>query len=193
MSINATTWLDGKAERVSVALVRYGQIGFWIQLVFLIVVVLLGGYVFKVFGGGAGLDNILAVLGLVLPIFTTLWCRHYAALGRTLADPVSGPPPARIQRRAWVGVWAGALGAAVAILSLFGAASTLLMTMLANPQVGIQVSPATGPNTAYSISAIDAVSIMALLLSLTAELLVVAISLRLVFLVIGATRGGAAA
>lgn len=79
-------------------------------------------------------------------------------------------------------MWAGTLGGALALLSLFGAASALLVVMLANPQVGIQVSPATAGVSAYTISAVDAVSIMALLLSLTAELLVIAISLRLVFL-----------
>lgn len=60
--------------------------------------------------------------------------------------------------------------------------------MLANPQVGLQISPATGEAAAYTVSAIDAVSIMSLLLTLTAELLVVAISMRLVFLKAGAMQ-----
>ena len=64
--------------------------------------------------------------------------------------------------------------------------------MLANPQVGIQVSPTTGAS-AYTISAIDAVSLMALVLTLASELLVVAISLRIVFLVIAPTPAGKAA
>ena len=108
------------------------------------------------------------------------------------SDPVGGPGPDTIRSRAWVGVWAGALGTLVSLLSLFGAASALLVTMLANPQVGIQVSPATGASS-YTVSAIDAVSLMALVLTLASELLVVAISLRLVFLVIGPSRNGEAA
>jgi hypothetical protein len=187
-----STWTDEKAGRVASALVTFGQIGFWIQLVFLIVVVILGGYVFRIIGGTANLDNLLALLGLVLPVFTTLWCRHYLGLGRRLEDPVNGPGPETVRKRAWVGVWAGTLGTAVSLLSLFGAASALLVTMLANPQVGIQVSPATGAS-AYSISAIDAVSLMALVLTLASELLVVAISLRIVFLVIAPTPTGKAA
>ena len=62
-----STWTDEKAGRVASALVTFGQIGFWIQLVFLIVVVILGGYVFRIIGGTANLDNLLALLGLVLP------------------------------------------------------------------------------------------------------------------------------
>ena len=187
MTATAPTWTDEKAGRVASALVTYGQIGFWIQLVFLIVVVILGGYVFRIIGGAANLDNLLATLGLILPIFTTIWCRHYLGLGRRLEDAVNGPGPETILRRAWIGVWAGVLGTVVSLLSLFGAASALLVTMLANPQVGIQVSPAAGASS-YSVSAIDAVSLMALVLTLASELLVVAISLRLVFLLIAPAR-----
>ncbi len=85
-------------------------------------------------------------------------------------------------------MWAGTFGVVVSLLSLFGAASALLIVMLANPQVGIQVSSAAAGASAYTISAVDAVSIMSLLLTLTAELLVVAISLRLVFLVAALAR-----
>lgn len=165
-----------------------GLTGFWIQFVFLIVVALLGFYTVGVVGGRAGAGNLLAFLGLALPVFTTIWCWRYARLGRALDESAAAVPPARPLRAAWIGVWAGTLGAAVALLSLFGAASALLVVMLANPQVGIQVSPATGGVSAYTVSAVDAVSIMALLLTLTAELLVVAISLRLVFLVARAPR-----
>ncbi|MCV6595623.1 MAG: hypothetical protein OIF40_00880 [Mangrovicoccus sp.] len=60
--------------------------------------------------------------------------------------------------------------------------------MLANPQLGLQTAAATGEASSYNVSAIDAVGILALLLTLTAELLVVAFSLRLLFMVVGATR-----
>ncbi|MEE4121309.1 MAG: DUF3611 family protein [Paracoccaceae bacterium] len=173
---------DGLAR----AFLMLGRIGFWVQFVLLIAVVLLGIWTFSVTGAPAGAANILAFLGLALPLFTTFWCWRYAQLGRTLGG--SGTPRAAPARAAWIGVWAGTAGVVVSVLSLFGAAFALVMVMLANPQVGIQISPATAGASAYTVSAVDALSILSLLLMLTAELLVVAISLRLVFLIASTAR-----
>ena len=183
-----TAWSPDETESIARAFVILGRTAFWVQFVFLIVVGLLSVYMTSVTGWRAGAQNVLAFLTLALPAFTTWWCWRYAKLGRALTTASSAEPLTGLLRSAWIGVWSGTLGSALALLSLFGAASALLVVMLANPQVGIQVSPATGGATAYTISAVDAVSIMALLLALTAELLVVAISLRLVFLIMRAPR-----
>ncbi len=175
-------WYAKREKALASALVRLGGIGFWVQLVFLIIVLILGLYTLAVTGAGARLANILSFLVLGLPIFTTFWCRRYANVGRAWSAGGEAPSSAKLGRLIWTGVWAGAVGAGASLLSLFGAASALLLTMLANPQVGLQISPATGSTAAYTVSAIDAVSIMSLLLTLTAELFVVAISLRLAFL-----------
>lgn len=176
-------------RRIARVFVVFGRLGFWVQFVLLIAVLLLGIWTFTVTGGrgGAGTANVLAFLGLVLPMFTTFWCWRYAQLGRAMA--ASGTSPAAPARVAWTGVWAGTAGVVVSVLSLFGAAFALVMVMLANPQVGIQISPATDGASAYTVSAVDTLSIMSLLLMLTAELLVVALSLRLVFLIAAAARG----
>ncbi|WP_223428815.1 DUF3611 family protein [Tateyamaria pelophila] len=173
---------EKREKALASALVRFGSIGFWVQLIFLIIVLILGLYTLAVTGGGARIANILSFLVLGLPIFTTFWCRRYAKVGREWSDGGKPPSMASLGRMIWIGVWTAAIGAGASILSLFGAASALLLTMLANPQVGLQISPATGSTAAYTVSAIDAVSIMSLLLTLTAELIVVAISLRLAFL-----------
>ncbi|MCR9087431.1 MAG: DUF3611 family protein [Rhodobacteraceae bacterium] len=181
----ASTWIESRRPGVATALQQFGMLGFWVQLVFLIIVALLGGYTFSVTGGTnsrAGLANLLSFLVLAIPVFTTFWCRRYASTGKSMAAGSDGPTPAGLKRRLWTGTWAGIIGAVASLLSLFGAASALLFTMLANPQIGIQVSPGPGTPSSYTISAIDGVSIMSLLLTLTAELLVVAISLRLIFL-----------
>lgn len=170
--------------RIARAFLMLGRIGFWVQFVLLIAVVLLGIWTFGVTGARAGAVNVLAFLGLALPLFTTFWCWRYAQLGRAMA--ASGTAPAR---PAWIGVWAGTAGVVVSVLSLFGAAFALVMVMLANPQVGIQISPANAGASAYTVSAVDALSILSLLLMLTAELIVVAISLRLVFLIASTARG----
>ena len=177
------------ADRVARALVILGQTGFWVQFVLLIAIALLGVYTFAVVGGRASTGNVLAFLGLALPVFTTFWCWRYVRIGRDLAS--GGTSLAAALRAAWIGVWAGATGSVVALLSLFGAASALLLVMLSNPQIGVQISPATLGTSSYTVSAVDAVSIMSLLLTLTAELLVVALSLRLVFLIDGAARADA--
>jgi hypothetical protein len=158
-----------------------------VQFVFLIAVAILGMWTFSIVGSRAGLGNILAFLGLILPVFTTWWCWRYAQIGRAMVASDSDVSRKTQASTAWIGVWAGTVGAVVTVISLFGAATTLLIVMLANPQVGIQISPATGGASAYTVSAVDALSIMALLLTLIAELLVVAISLHLVFLIAAAT------
>jgi hypothetical protein len=172
--------------RLARAFRTLGLIGFWVQFVLLIAVVLLGIWTFSVTGARAGAANVLAFLGLALPVFTTFWCWRYATLGRAMAGAEA--PPHAPARAAWIGVWAGTAGVVVSVLSLFGAAFALVLVMLANPQVGIQISPATAGASAYTVSAVDALSILSLLLMLTAELLVVAISLRLVFLAAAVAR-----
>lgn len=170
-------------ERLARAFLTLGSIGFWVQLVFLIIVTILGLYVFAITGARARTGNILAFLGLAIPLFTTFWCWRYNRFGRALANDPEVVTLGASARNAWIGVWAGALGVVVSLVSLFGAVSALLLVMLANPQVGIQISPANAGVSAYTISAVDALSVMFLLITLTSELLVVALSLRLVFIV----------
>ncbi|WP_138466759.1 DUF3611 family protein [Poseidonocella sp. HB161398] len=194
MSKTTETWQDARVKRMASSLIIAGRVCFWVQLVFLIAVALLGGYVLKVMGGGgAGLGNILSFLGLALPLFTTLWCRHYASLGKKLDGYDRKPGPARIRRSLWIGIIAGGAGTVVTMLSLFGAASSLMLTMLANPQVGVPVAQVTTPGAPYQISAVDAVSLMALLLTQAAEMMVVAVSLYLAYLLSKCVRTAPAA
>lgn len=188
MNDAASTNAAHTMKRLARSFLALGRIGFWVQFVFLIAAVILGIYVFTIVGTRAKTGNVLAFLGLALPLFTTWWCWRYAQFGHRLGESHDFALLGSAARRAWIGVWAGISGVVVALMSLFGAASALLIVMLANPQVGIQVSPATGAASAYTVSAVDALSIMSLLLTLTAELVVVALSLRLVFLVSATAR-----
>lgn len=168
--------------------VRAGRIGFWFQLILLIVVLFLTISVLRVGGGGPAdrylsLGNIASFLALALPVFTTLWFRHYVGLGRRMAQPATRPSNRTLERRAWIGVWVGVIGMVVSMAMLFGAISNLLYVLITAPQVGVLISPATGGEGAPSVSAIDAVSLLSLLITLTTELVVIALSLWLVFLV----------
>lgn len=177
-------WITDRVKGLGGSLSRLGKLAFWVQLIFLTIVLLLSVYTLSLGGSGnrARLGNFLAFLVMALPVFTTYWCYRYSSVGGSLSESPSAAKPAGVLRRLWTGVWAGTIGVLASLLSLFGAASALLVTMLANPQIGLQVSPATGEATSYTISAIDGVSIMSLLLALTAELIVVFVSLRLIFI-----------
>ncbi|MEM8570480.1 MAG: DUF3611 family protein [Pseudomonadota bacterium] len=178
-----SVWIEDRIGSLGASLQRLGTLAFWVQLVFLVVVVLLSAYTLTVTGGlRATTGNFLAFLALALPIFTTYWVKRYAGTGKEMTEGGCLPSVSGLKRQLWTGVWAGTIGSGASLVSLFGAASALLFTMLANPQIGIQVSPATGTAGVYTISAIDGVSIMTLLLTLTAELLVIFVSLRLIFL-----------
>ena len=128
-------------DRLARAFFVLGRTGFWVQFVLLIAVMLLGIWTFSVAGGRAGAANLIAFLGLALPLFTTFWCWRYAQLGRAMTEGEAAPHAP--ERTAWIGVWAGTAGVDVSVLSLFGSAFALVLVMLANPQIGIQISPAT--------------------------------------------------
>lgn len=166
--------------------VRVGRIGFWLQLIPLIVVLFLAVYVVRFGGGGQAtryldLGNIVSFLALALPVFTTLWFRGYVGLGRRLQGDPTPPDRGGLERRVWIGLWAGATGTVLSLLMLYGAVSNLLYVLVTAPQVGIMISPATGDSESLSVSAIDAVSLLSLLITLTTELVVIALSLWLVF------------
>jgi hypothetical protein len=67
------------------------------------------------------------------------------------------------------------------LLLLFSAVGRMLFILLANPQTGIMVAPGPGADPVQSISAIDAVSLSALLVTLSAELVVLGFSIWLLF------------
>ena len=192
----ADTYPPDDAERGGLArhFVRVGRIGFWLQLILLIVVLFLAVSVVRFGGSGQAarylsLGNVVSFLALALPVFTTVWFRHYVGLGRQMEVSATPPSLRKLERRAWIGVSAGAIGAVLSLLMLFGAISNLLYVLITAPQVGLMISPATSGDGGLSVSAIDAVSLLSLLITLTTELVVIALSLWLVFV----TRFGPAA
>jgi hypothetical protein len=84
-------------------------------------------------------------------------------------------------RTLWVGVGAGCLGILFSLLLMIIAVGRLLFVLMATPQTGIPITQALGGDPATTLSAIDAVSLAALLFTLTAELIVLALSLWLLF------------
>jgi len=169
------------------SLVRLGLAGFWIQFVMLIVILFLTAYVARLGGAQAAryldLGNWASFLALALPVFTTWWLWRYATAGRRIRSGGAAPAPGALRRMLWIGVWVGAIGATLSLLMMFGAVTNLLYVLVTAPQVGVMISPAGSGGEALSVSAIDAVSLLSLLLTLTSELMVIALSFRLLFLV----------
>ncbi len=166
---------------------RLGWLGVFLQLALLAFPLALAAYLVFLAGPdspalrGADLGNYLSWGSLLILVFTTLWFYYYTRLGRRLRDPDTGPTLGSLQNAVWVGVWAGCAGIAFSMLLLLGAASRMLFVLLANPQTGIMIAPSVGDNPGQSISAIDAVTLTALLIMLLAELIVLWLSLWLLF------------
>jgi hypothetical protein len=113
-------------------------------------------------------------------IFTTYWFFRYVRLGERLKDPAEPPPRSSVVSTLWIGLWAGCLGIVFSILLLLAAAWRILFVLLTNPQSGMLIAPA-GTNPAYSLSAIDAVSLTLLIIGLAIELMVLGLTLWLLY------------
>ncbi len=190
-------WPYANPGRLGRLFVRLGWIGFWLQFALLAVVVALTVYVI-IFGAPAavnrsaiGLENWLSTGSLLVLLFTTAWFYRYVRMGRTFGDPDDCPPPARTLSTLWIGLWAGFVGILFSTLLLFGAVGRLLMTLMAQPQIGIMIAPPPGSEAAASVTVIDAVSLMSLVVVLFAELVVLALTLWLLLRTMKATQQAA--
>jgi hypothetical protein len=80
----------------------------------------------------------------------------------------------------WIGLGASCLGILFSMILMMTAVLRILFVLLTTPQTGIPLA-AAGGDPAKTLSAIDAVSLTSLLFILTAELIVLAFSLWLLF------------
>lgn len=171
---------------------RLGRLGFWVQVVLGSFPVILMTYIFiftgtvKLSGTRAGLAIVeyLTILNLLVLLFTTLWFYRYPALGRRLLDPETRPTEAQVERTVWIGLVASSLGAVFSMVVLILEVGQLLFYFLAAPQGGIpaiQTAPGTVGGAASWVSTVDVASLMALLLTLTAEVVGLVLGLWLLF------------
>ena len=180
-------WPPQKRQSLAEQFSLLGRIGFYTQLVLLVVPVLLTVYLF-VLGrsdqgarAGVNLGNYVSFGSLLVMIFTTYWFFRYIRLGKRLKDPAKPPPRSTVASTLWIGLWAGCLGIVFSILLLLAAAWRILFVLLTNPQSGMLIAPTGGTNPAYSLSAIDAVSLTLLIIGLAVELMVLGLTLWLLF------------
>lgn len=180
-------WQPANAEGLAEKFSRLGWLGFWIQVALLAIPLFLFVYVLvmsspdSALRRGIDLSNYLSYGSLLVLLFTTFWFFRYTRLGPRIADPVSRPTQFFVVKVLWIGLWASCLGILFSMLLITSSVGRLLFVMLANPQTGLMVAPAIGGEPTYSISAIDAVSLTVLLITLAAELIVVGFTLWLLF------------
>lgn len=188
MSENTKTpWLPSNSESLARQFSRLGWIGFWIQVVLIAVPILLLIYVMFFSGPdsaqskGIDLSNYLSYGGLLVMLFTTLWFYRYTRLASRITDPDLRPSLSSVTRTLWVGLWASFLGIIFSMLLLLSAVARLLFVLMTMPQTGIPIAAISGADPTRTLSAIDALSLTSLLMMLTAEFIVLAFTLWLLF------------
>jgi hypothetical protein len=167
---------------------RLGWIGFWVQVVVGSVPAMLMIYVFA-FARGTGtgtrgglpLVEYLTIVSLLVLAFTTIWSYRYTRLAKRIADPQQRTSELALNRAAWTGVVASTLGIVFSMLVMLVEVTHLLFYFLRAPQAGVPVIQTTGGGPSSWVSAADIMSLMALILSLWAELVVLLFSLWLLF------------
>jgi len=165
---------------------KFGWCGFWAQLIIGSLPVLLMAYLFM-FAASPGpragfvLVEYLSIANLLTLLFTTLWAFRYTALARKLRLPEPKITYMKLVRTAWVGGSVAILGMVFAVIFMLIEVAHLLFYFLSTPQGGVPVIQTTQSETASWVSAVDMLSLMALLLTLVAELLFLILSLYLLY------------
>jgi hypothetical protein len=167
---------------------RLGWVAFWTQIGFgsLPVILVVYALIFdRHSGAGARAGNLvidyLAFADLLILAFTTVWSYRYTRLARQLAEPERQPSQHVLQRAAWIGVAAGAVGIVFSMLIMLFEVAQLLIHFLRAPQAGVPVIQTTGAGTATWVSAADMMILMALILGMFGELIFLILSLWLLF------------
>ena len=133
-------------DSLAKAFTSLGWTGFWIQLVigvipvfFAIYAMILGRNAGAGTRGGSLLVEYLAIAGLIVLGFTTVWSYRYTRLGEQIADPARRPSEFAVQRVAWIGVASSAIGILLSMLVMLFEVVQLLLYFLRAPRVGVPV------------------------------------------------------
>src|SRR6516165_465029 len=139
-TLRETLMLSSK-ESLASAFSRLGWAGLWIQIVIGAIPVLLAIYAL-IFGrnagvgtrGGSLLIECLTIAGLLVMVFTTIWSYRYTRLGAQIADSARRPSEFEVQRVAWIGVAASAIGIIFSMLVILFEVVQLLLYFLELPR-----------------------------------------------------------
>jgi hypothetical protein len=164
-----------------------GWIGFWIQAVLILAPIGMLAVVLlrKAQGPDVRLDftDYLAIVGLVVLLFTTLWSFRYTRLAKRIADPATCPSYASLSRTLWTGLWAGIFGIAISVVLILIDVVRLVFLFLKTPQGGVPVIRTEAQSRSEWVSAIDAISLLTDICTLVGELVIVGFTLWLLFII----------
>jgi hypothetical protein len=176
-----------KGKSLAGAFIRLGWAGFWLQLVFgsLPILVLFYYLAFSRHepetASGFGVPEYLTIINLLIMIFTTYWSYRYTRIGRRIRSTEQAPSESHLIGAVWTGVVATTAGMLFSMIAILIDAANLLFFFLKAPQAGIPVIQTGGIAATHWVSSVDMVSLMALILFLFAELIVLIFSLWLLF------------
>jgi hypothetical protein len=180
-------WRPTNPQSLAKQFRRLGWIGVLLQLALVSVPVILLIYVLLLSSPesaqrkGIDLSNYLSNGSLLVMVFTMFWFFRYTRLAKRIVDPESCPPQSSLMQTLWIGLGAGCVGIFFSMVLLMQAVGRLLFVLMATPQTGIPIATPLGDDPSTTVSAIDAVSLASLLVILSAELIVLALSLWLLF------------
>jgi hypothetical protein len=166
---------------------RLGWTGFWIQVVFGSLPILVMVYYLafsrtqQISRSGVPFIGYLTAVNLLMLVFTTFWSYRYTRLARKIQNPEKRPSEASIVGAVWTGVVASTVGMLFSMIVMLIEAASLLFNFLKAPQGGIPVIQTSGGGAAQFVAAVDMVSLMALILTLFSELIILIFSLWLLF------------
>ncbi len=176
-----------KASRLAKPLARLGWAGLWLQVVFgsLPIIVMIYYFLFSrstnSSPGGFPFIEYLTIADLALLGLTMFWSYRYTRLAVRLTGPEPRPSEGYVVRTVWTGVALSAAGMLFSMIVMLIEAATLLFYFLKSPQAGVPVIQTSGTESVHWVSSVDMVSLVALILTLFAELMVLFFSLWLLF------------
>jgi hypothetical protein len=176
-----------KGNSLAPAFRRLGWAGLWLQVVFGSLPIILMVY-YLIFSRNAAISRsgfpfieYLTIISLLMLAFTTFWSYRYTRLAKRIDDPARRPTESYIVGTVWTGVVGSTAGMLFSMIVMLIEAANLLFYFLKAPQGGIPVVQTTGAEAGQFVTSVDMVSLMALILTLFAELIVLVFSLWLLF------------
>ena len=173
-----TSPAKGVEHRLGRRFSRAGWLGFLLQIALGAVPVVLGSWFYFVSpnattaSGGVTLVSLLAMAVLVILLVTTILFFSYTRIGKGLATGASKWKRPGLRKLVGFGLLLGGFSVFASSIVMIAEVSSMLLTFLEFPQGGVPVIQTTA-NDATWISALDVLSLLALSLSITAEIIVI--------------------
>jgi hypothetical protein len=165
---------------------RVGWLGFWLQIVLGGVPVVLGTWFYLLSpnvnmpGGRLPLVSLLAMTVLLILVFTTILFFYYTRVGRRLEAGTSRWTRPRLKGLVRMGLAASGISVLFSSVVMIGEITHMLLTFLEFPQGGVPVIQTTVADSTW-ISALDVLSLLALSLSVSAEIVILGLGLWLMY------------